>query len=175
MWIHGEVMEEQTPDTGKYEVVFGFTGNHPLKLDSALRVAVPSKFKEVLETLYSTCSSRVRVVPARDCLEVYPEPEWVKMQQHLNSLPPFDPDSRRIKTYKFGNMKHCGLDAQNRIQLTPGLCKLVDLKKDVVVAGQQDHMQIWDAEKWNLFNSDVRDNHDEVMARAGTAGAGSGA
>ena len=168
-------MEEQAPETGKYEVVFGFTGNQPLKLDSALRVAVPAKFKEVLDTLYSTCSSRVWVVPAQDCLEVYPEPEWMKVQQHLNGLDPFNPNARRLKAYKFGNMKHCGLDSQNRIQLTPGLCKLVDLKKDVVVAGQQNHMQIWDAEKWDLFNSDIRDSHDEVMARAKTAGAGSAA
>jgi MraZ protein len=159
-------MEENTQDT-KFEMALGFSGNSALKLDSALRLAIPAKFKGVLDTRFSTCSSRVWVVPAQDYLEVYPEPVWQEMQAYLESLPPFDADARKMRTYKIGNAKHCTLDSQNRVQLTQSLCKLVNLKKEVVVVGQSDHMQIWDSARWNDFNKDTNASHDEVMARAG--------
>jgi MraZ protein len=53
---------------------------------------------------------------------------------------------------------------QNRIRLTPSLCELAELQKEVVVVGQQDRMEIWDAGKWKEFNAGTAKNFKSVMA-----------
>lgn len=150
-------------ETGQTEVSFGFTGNFPLRMDSAQRVAVPAKFKEVLEKKYGT-TSQVVLVPDSGKVKVLPLPVWQAVQAKLEELSEFDPSADDYRTFIFGNMATCQLDAQNRIRLTPSLCELAELEKEVVVVGQQDRMEIWDAGKWKEFNANTAKNFKAVMA-----------
>lgn len=165
--ISGEswgIMAEKNSHIEQPEMTLGFTGNYPLRLDSTQRVAVPAKFREVLEKVYGSASSQVVVLPDMGKVRVLPLPVWEKMKKQLEALPEFDPASNELRTYIFGNMAVCGLDAQSRIRLTPGLCEIANLKKEVVVVGQQDRMEIWDAERWKEFNTSTSRNLREVMA-----------
>ena len=135
-------------DVNDIEEASEFSGNFPLRMDSALRVAVPAKFRTVLDRVYEKTSSKVVLMPADGKIQVLPVPVWENMKKQLESLPEFDPDSDALRTFIFGNMAVCSLDAQNRIRLTPGLCGMAGLEKEVVVVGQQDKMEIWDAARW---------------------------
>lgn len=146
------------------ELALGFTGNFPLKLDSALRVAIPAKFKEVLDRRYGTSAAHVVLVPDSGKVKVLPLPVWERMQQKLEELSEFDPSSDDYRTFVFGNMAVCQLDAQNRVKLTPSLCELAELTKEAVVVGQQDRMEIWDAAKWKEFNAGTARNFKAVMS-----------
>jgi MraZ protein len=146
------------------EVSLGFTGNYPLKLDSALRVAIPAKFKDVLEKQYGEESSQVVLIPDLAKIKVLPLPVWRRLQGKLNGLSDFDPNSEDYRTFIFGNMALCSLDAQNRVKLTPGLCGLAELEKEAVFVGRQDMMEIWSADKWREFTKATASNFRNVMA-----------
>lgn len=152
-------------DTGQTDAFLGFTGNHPLRMDSALRIAIPAKFREALDRLTAEGSSQVFLLPAMGKVQVLPQPAFESVKQQLEQLSVFDPSSEDLRTYIFGNMAVCALDAQNRIRLTPGLCEIAGLEKEVVVVGQQDRMEIWDAVKWKEFNAATSKNLREVMAQ----------
>jgi division/cell wall cluster transcriptional repressor MraZ len=62
-------------------------------------------------------------------------------------------------------MAVCSLDAQNRIRLTPGLCDMAGLEKEVVVVGQRDKMEIWDSARWKEFNVHTSRNLRGVMTQ----------
>ncbi len=156
-------MGEQTPNTTPAEIALGFTSNYTVKLDSAQRAAFPAKFREVLDRKYGDSASQVVLIPDSGKLKVLPMPVWQKMQERLNNLPDFDPSSDDLRTLIFGNMVICPLDGQNRIRLTPMLCELADLKKEVVFVGQQDRMEIWDTEKWREFTTQTTKNLRSVM------------
>jgi MraZ protein len=79
-------------------------------------------------------------------------------------LSSFDPNADEYRTFVFGNMAVCQLDAQSRVRLTPSLCDLAELKKEVVVVGQQDRMEVWDTAKWKEFNANTAKNFKSVMA-----------
>ncbi len=143
----------------------GFTGNFPLRMDSAQRVAVPAKFREVLDKKYEASKDQVVLLPDMGKVKVLPMPVWEDVKRKLETLPDFDPNSDEFRTFIFGNLSVCQLDAQNRIRLTPGLCELAELQKEVVVVGQQDRMEIWDAVRWKEFNANTSRNLREVMAQ----------
>ena len=146
------------------EVSLGFTGNYPLKLDSALRVAIPAKFKAVLEKQYGDEASQVVLIPDYGKIKVLPLPVWRRLQGKLNDLSDFDSSSDDARTFIFGNMSVCSLDAQNRVKLTQGLCELAVLEKEAVFVGRQDMMEIWSADKWREFTKATASNFRNVMA-----------
>lgn len=146
------------------ELSFGFTGNFNLRLDKALRLAFPAKFKQVLDSQYGVTGSHVVLVPDSGKVKVLPIPVWRSVQAKLEQLSEFDPSADDLRTFTFGNMVVAPLDTQNRIRLTTSLCELAELTTDVVFVGQQDKMEIWDAGKWKEFNAGTARNYKSVMA-----------
>lgn len=134
-------------------------------MDSAQRVAVPAKFREVLDKMTGAEGTQVVLLPDNGKVKVLPMPIWENVKKMLEGLPEFEPNSDDLRTYIYGNMAVCSLDAQNRIRLTPGLCEMAGLQKEVVVVGQQDKMEIWDAARWKEFNMSTSRNLREVMAQ----------
>lgn len=155
-------MGDRTPETVAPIPVEGFTGNFPLRMDSTQRVAIPARFKEVLEKEYGMTASHVVLVPDSGKVKVLPVPVWKRMQQQLDELSDFDPNADDYRTFVFGNMAVCQLDAQNRIRLTPSLCELAGLDKEVVVVGRRNMMEIWDAAKFKEFNDVTSKNFKTV-------------
>lgn len=158
------IMGENGSDSQELELLLGFTGNYPVKLDSGLRIAVPSKFREILEKKYTATASQVVVMPDDGKLKLLPVPVWNKVQKQLESVMDFDSSGDKLRTFIFGNIAICPLDAQNRIRLTPALCEMAELEKEVVVVGQQDRMELWSAAKWKQFNVGTAKNLAAVMA-----------
>lgn len=154
----------------------GFAGNHPLRMDNALRIAVPAKFREKLDDLSGDQPSQVVLLPGLGKVKALPLPAWEHAKRGLEELSDLDPQAEDLRTFMFGNMAVCVLDAQNRIRLTPGLCEMAGLEKEVVVVGKQDQMEIWDAVKWKEFNAETSKNLRDVMGqvfRNRQSGAGS--
>lgn len=88
------------------------------------------------------------------CLAVYPEKEWEALEQRIRGLGNGE-KARRVKRYYFANAFDAQLDAQGRILIPANLREFADLKKDVVVIGQLDHAEIWDSEKWRVYNEAI--------------------
>lgn len=88
------------------------------------------------------------------CLAVYPEKEWEALEQRIRGLGNGE-KARRVKRYYFANAFDAQLDAQGRILIPANLREFADLQKDVVVIGQIDHAEIWDSEKWRVYNEEI--------------------
>lgn len=156
-------MTEETT-TNAAEVALGFTGNFTLRMDAAQRIAIPAKFREVLDKVYGVSSGQVVLIPDNGKVKVLPLPVWHQMERELNQLPVLDTNADEYRTFLYGNMALCQLDTQHRVRLTPSLCALADLQKSVVVVGKRDQMEIWDEAKWNDFNANTAKNYKAMMA-----------
>ena len=88
------------------------------------------------------------------CLAVYPEKEWESLEDRIRALGNGE-KARRVKRYYFANAFDAQLDAQGRILIPAGLREFADLQKDVVVIGQLDHAEIWNSEKWRVYNEAI--------------------
>ena len=88
------------------------------------------------------------------CLAVYPEKEWEALEDRIRGLGNGE-KARRVKRYYFANAYDAQRDAQGRILIPAGLREFAGLQKDVVVIGQLDHAEIWNSEKWRIYNEAI--------------------
>lgn len=124
-----------------------FRGFSTLSLDVKGRVAIPSRYRE---RLADTCRGALVVTlnPLDRCLWLYPLPEWELIESKLQALSDFDRRSRRTKQMMRGYACDCDMDGQGRILLPANLREFAGLEKDVVLLGQGNKCEIWDARAW---------------------------
>ena len=110
-------------------------------------MAIPTKHRDAL---LQQCEGRlVATISANDrCLWLYPLTVWEEVQAKIVALPSLDPHSRRIKQMLVGHADDCEMDATGRILLPSTLREFAQLQKKIVLVGQGDKYEIWDAERW---------------------------
>ncbi|HEX8874516.1 MAG TPA: division/cell wall cluster transcriptional repressor MraZ [Nitrosospira sp.] len=125
-----------------------FRGGTSVSLDNKGRLAVPAKYRDGLVSL---CAGRLVITadPSK-CLLVYPQPVWEPIEQKLNSLSSFNPQTRSLQRLLIGNACDVEMDGAGRILVPPPLRQFAGLNKDVVLVGQGAKFELWDDEKWNL-------------------------
>ncbi|MBT9130306.1 MAG: Transcriptional regulator MraZ [candidate division WS2 bacterium] len=119
-----------------------FTGEYRLSLDEKGRLMIPARLRyELGENLYITRG------PDRNLL-VYPESEWLKQVDFLESLPDSKALSRHIKRFLYTGMS-CSFDNQGRILIPPLLREYSGLNREVVVVGMSKYLEVWSTEQWS--------------------------
>jgi MraZ protein len=139
-----------------------FRGGTPISLDNKGRLAVPAKYRE---DLLSLCGGRLVITadPSR-CLLVYPHSVWEPIEQKLNSLSSFNPQTRSLQRLLVGNASDVDMDGAGRILVPPPLRHFAGLSKDVVLVGQGAKFELWDGEKWNQQLEDALTFKDGIPA-----------
>lgn len=130
-----------------------FRGITQLSLDAKGRLAIPARYRG---ELMSFCAGRliVTVDPSR-CLLIYPQPAWEPIEQKLNNLSSFDPQTRSLQRLLVGNASDVEMDAAGRILVSLPLRQFAGLSKDVVLVGQGTKFELWDEGQWNLQIEDA--------------------
>jgi MraZ protein len=124
-----------------------FRGVNTLNLDSKGRLAIPTRYREMLAR---HCNGQMVVTVDRDhCLLLYPLPDWEEIERKLTKLPSFNKQARRLQRLLVGHATECELDGSGRILLPPPLRKFATLNKSVVMIGQGNKFEIWNEEAWN--------------------------
>ncbi|HYM48158.1 MAG TPA: division/cell wall cluster transcriptional repressor MraZ, partial [Burkholderiaceae bacterium] len=85
-----------------------------------------------------------------NCLLLYPLPDWEEIERKLVKLPSFNKQARRLQRLLVGHATECELDGAGRILLPPPLREFAALNKDIVLIGQGNKFEIWDAQTWNV-------------------------
>lgn len=123
-----------------------FRGPTPLALDGKGRLAIPTKYRDVL---MQRCGGHLVVtLDPSNCLLLYPFPEWEPIEKKLNALPSFNPVSRMMQRILVGSATDVEMDSAGRILLPSLLRDRARLEKDVVLVGQGNKFEIWSAIDW---------------------------
>lgn len=123
-----------------------FRGATPIALDGKGRLAIPTKYRDML---MQRCGGRlVLTLDPSACLLLYPFPEWEPIEEKLNALPSFDPLSRQMQRLLVGSATDLDMDSAGRILLPALLRERARLERDVVLIGQGNKFEIWDAAAW---------------------------
>ncbi|WP_457755684.1 division/cell wall cluster transcriptional repressor MraZ [Thermodesulfatator indicus] len=143
-------------------MVLSFRGRSTHNLDPKGRLSIPARFREVLKQKYGNAALIVTNTP--ECLQVYPWPEWQKLEEQL-LISPFDPPELRLyKRYFLGSAEECQPDRQGRILIPQHLRQEVGIDKEVVLLGMINYFEIWSPGRLeNEFNR-VRENYPEISA-----------
>jgi MraZ protein len=131
-----------------------FVDEYERQLDERGRIILPSKLREdVNGTVYITQST------SEKCLHLYTEEEWSKVAQKVNQLPTAtDYNAAAFVRLFFGKATSVTVDKQGRIPIAKRLLEYAELNKEVVLVGANTRLEIWDAQKWNEYQSKLSEN-----------------
>lgn len=117
-------------------------GTHDHTLDDKSRLTLPAKFRQVF-------AGGVVVTRGLDpCLVAYPRDEWARSQSRIAELDTLSGEARSLQRVVYANAVEGDLDKQGRIVIPAALKEFAALDRDVVVAGVNDHLEIWDRAAW---------------------------
>ncbi len=131
-----------------------FMGEYEHSIDAKGRLIVPAKFREQLGLEFVVTKG------IDGCLYGYPLSEWKEVEEKFRERASMDKNSRKFSRFFFGGAASCEVDKQGRILLPATLREFAGLKKEVVFAGNLNHIEIWDADKWNEISG--YDDMEEV-------------
>jgi MraZ protein len=135
-------------------------GEHEHTIDDKNRLTLPAKFRQ-------TFAEGVVVSRGLDgCLYAYPRPDWQSaIEARLEELDPLNKESRRLRRYFYSGASEDALDKQGRVTIPAALMQHAQLERDVVVAGVNDHLEIWDRAAWRRELADVEGSAEDVAER----------
>lgn len=133
-----------------------FIGEYHHTIDEKGRIIIPSKFRDELG------SNFVVTRGIESCLFVYPNKNWEQICEKLNSLPFTRKDARVFNRFFMSGATNVELDKQGRINISSPLITHANLKKDCVVIGTGDRLEIWSKEDWDSFFNSNKDSMSDI-------------
>jgi MraZ protein len=135
-------------------------GEYEHTLDDKNRLTLPAKFRRVFE---DGC------VVARGfdgCLSAWTPEGWASYQEStLSTLNLLSREQRQLHRYLISGATDTTPDRQGRVLIPPPLLAHAKLGRDVVVAGVNDHLEIWDRDAWRRELSEVEGSAEDVAER----------
>ena len=141
-----------------------FIGEYSHAIDVKNRLAVPSKFRSEL-------GDRLIVTRGLDtCLFVYPVRVWEDLAKKLSSFPIGDPSARSFVRLMLAGAADVTVDKQGRALIPDYLLGYAEIKKNVIVAGLFDRLEIWDEARWVEYTNNAEKNTDDMAKKLGELG-----
>src|SRR5579872_621945 len=117
-------------------------GQFERTLDDKSRLAIPLELRSALGT------GAVLTRSFDNCLCIYPAARWEALANAVNDLPQVRAEARLLARALFGGAVSCEFDRQGRMGIPSFLREHAGLTGDVVIAGVNGHIEIWDRESW---------------------------
>lgn len=139
-------------DNGDYMLI----GEYRHTLDTKSRVIIPAKFREDLQDHFIITKG------LDNCLFIYPQSEWVRIENKLKELPMTNRNARSfIRTFYSGAIDE-SLDKQGRVVIPQSLRDHAGIDKDVVIIGVSTRVEIWSVENWENYNEDNDLSYEDI-------------
>ena len=139
-------------------------GEYKHNLDTKGRMAVPAKFRDAL------LAGAIITRGIDNCLFVFANAEWEVLAQKLIALPLAQANSRAFVRLMLAGATDVEVDAQGRILIPDYLRKYAALKKEVIVAGLYNRVEIWDEAAWNTYKMKAETSSEEIAEKLGELG-----
>lgn len=150
------------PSGSRWEKAVLLTGTYPRSLDEKKRVALPKRVREILgepTTLYIT--------PGPDqSLWLYTQSALERLAERLDAAPATDAEARVFRRLYFAQTEAVDVDKAGRILVPERLVQFAGLSQEIILIGVRDHLELWDAARWQRFVEQHSPRFDSVAENA---------
>lgn len=138
-------------------------GQYDVKLSEKYQVALPKKFRDEL-------GDRLIITKGFErCLIVVSEENWKTLLEGTEGKPFTNKATRELQRFLLGNATYVELDSKGRFVLAEFLREFAGVKSEIVFAGVQKFVEIWDKEQWEKHQKELSNNIESIAERL-TAG-----
>lgn len=139
-------------------------GEYNHSVDTKGRVAIPAKFRDKL------VSGAIITRGLDNCLFIFTAAEWERLAEKLVALPLAQANSRAFVRLMMAGATDVVIDAQGRVLIPEYLRKYAGVKKEVVIAGLYNRIELWDAEEWQKYKQKTESASDQIAEQLGELG-----
>lgn len=124
-----------------------FTGEHQYSLDAKGRLVIPVELREGLGKVFYMVRGLER------CITLFPEKEWAKLVEKMETLPISNPYARSLVRFFGSGVRPCELDSHSRIMIPPPWREHANLERKAVLVGVFNKVEVWSEDNWNKASS----------------------
>ncbi len=140
-----------------------FYGEFEHSIDRKGRLILPAKFREVAKAQFV---EKFFVTRGLDkCLFMFSEEEWRSQENKFKTMSFTKQQSRTFNRLLFSGAQEVASDKQGRILLPQYLKDFADIKKDVMIVGVSNRIEIWAKDAWNDFYKNSRQSFEEIAEK----------
>ena len=143
-----------------------FQGHANINLDEKGRIIIPSKFRK---HILPEANGTLNVTLGRDkCIWLFPSYQWQNVLVTLNSVNPYTKDEVSMKRQMLYYAEELLTDSQHRILLPQDLLQMVNIKKEILLLGQLERIEIWNPKVYEDYLKDSSETYEDVMQKVMT-------
>lgn len=137
-----------------------FYGEFQHSLDRKGRLIIPSKFREAFKEAYV---EKLYITRGLDkCLFLFAEEEWKSQESKFRSMPFTKAEHRKFNRLYFSGAQEVIPDKQGRILLPSYLKDFAGIKRDLVLIGVSNRIEIWGRENWQGYYSKSKESFEQI-------------
>lgn len=121
------------------------TGVTQKRIDSKGRLSVPKKLRDLL---VNGVDDEITVLKLDGCIQLYPRRTWAEIRGKIEELSPFDQRTRKLQRFWGMNSDCLIMDNEGRITLSRDQKVYAGIKRDVILVGAINKVEIWELEIW---------------------------
>ena len=134
-------------------------GQYDGKIGEKHQVALPKKFREKLG------DKLIITKGFENCLIVVSEENWKTLLEGTEGKPFTNKNTRELQRFLLGNATYVELDTKGRFVLSEFLREYAFLKEEVIFAGIQRFVEIWDKAEWTKHQEELSKNISSIAER----------
>ncbi len=139
-----------------------FINRYDKKVDNKGRFVIPSEMREESGSVLYMMKGH------EGSLELFTEQEFIKLADEVNSLSYDRKDVRLYLRRKLSSTCKLEIDSLGRIQIPSALLTRYNISKEVTIIGVGNHIEIWNRETYEQYDSYADELFDEVSERLHT-------
>ena len=137
-----------------------FYGEYLHSVDRKGRLILPARFREIAKGNFI---EKFFVTRGLDkCLFMFSEEEWRAQEGKFKAISFTKQQARTFNRLYFSGAVEVILDRQGRILLPQYLKDFAQIKRDVVIVGVSNRIEIWAKDKWQEFYGSSRQSFEEI-------------
>lgn len=140
-----------------------FYGEYQHSIDRKGRLILPAKFREVAKGNFIEKFFLTRGLDK--CLFMFSEEEWRAQEGKFKAIPFTKQQARTFNRIYFSGATEVIPDKQGRILLPQYLKDFAEIKKDVVIVGVSNRIEIWAKDKWHEFYGSSQPSFEEIAEK----------
>ncbi|HLD69592.1 MAG TPA: division/cell wall cluster transcriptional repressor MraZ [Candidatus Omnitrophota bacterium] len=137
-----------------------FYGEYSHTIDRKGRLILPARFREICK---ENGIEKFFVTRGLDkCLFMFNEEEWRVQEQKFKTMSFTKQESRSFNRLFFSGAVDVVPDRQGRFIIPQYLKDYADIKRDTVIIGISNRIEIWNGHAWQEFYSRSKDTFEQI-------------
>ena len=151
------------PEPSSIKCLFMFYGEFLHSIDRKGRLFLPAKFRETAKTHFI---EKFYVTRGLDkCLFMFSEEEWRAQEAKFKAISFTKQQSRVFNRLYFSGAAEVLWDKQGRVLLPQYLKDFAEIKKDVIIVGVSNRIEIWSKDKWQEFYGNSKQSFEDIAEK----------